>query len=86
MENGLRINGVNNGRMYTTTPDFSAGGVAFFSGNGGNKPEIIEAKIFIDAVKGKGKLTVLPEQAAVVTRILEAIYKSAETGKPVFFD
>ena len=27
-----------------------------------------------------------PEQAIVVTKILEAIYTSAESGKPVFFD
>ena len=29
---------------------------------------------------------VLPEQAAVVTRVIEAIYKSAETGETIFFD
>ena len=27
-----------------------------------------------------------PEQAYVVTQILEAIYESQKTGKPVFFD
>jgi len=27
-----------------------------------------------------------PEQAFVVTQILEAIYESNKTGKPVFFD
>ena len=32
------------------------------------------------------KPTVLPEQALVVTEVLEAIYTSAKTGKPVFFD
>ena len=31
-------------------------------------------------------LRVLPEQALVVTQILEAIYESAKTGKPVYFD
>ena len=29
---------------------------------------------------------VLPEQAMVVSQILEAIYVSSATGKPVFFD
>ena len=27
-----------------------------------------------------------PEQAIVVTKILEAIYTSSATGKPVYFD
>lgn len=82
----LHINGVRNGRQYIFTPDFKAGGVAFFSGEGSATPDLIEAKTFIDAIRGKGKLTVLPEQAAVVTRILDAIYQSAATGKPVYFD
>ncbi len=81
----LRINGVNNGRQYITTPDFGSGGVAFFDGEKVG-PEVIEAKTFIDAIRGKGKLTVLPEQAACVTRILDAIYESAKTGKPVHFE
>ena len=29
---------------------------------------------------------VLPEQAYVVTQILEGIYTSAKTGKPFYFD
>ena len=29
---------------------------------------------------------VKPEQAYVVTQILEAIYTSSKTGKPVYFD
>ena len=83
----LRINGINNGRQYITTPDFAAGGVAFFDGtNAINDPATIEAKTFLDAIRGKGKLVVLPEQASVVTRILDAIYESARTGKPVYFD
>ena len=31
-------------------------------------------------------LTVEPEQALVVTQILEAVYESAKTGKTVYFD
>ena len=84
-DNGkLRINGVNNGRQYITTPDFGAGGVAFFDGASAD-PEVIEARVFINAIRGTGELTVLPEQAAVVTRILDAIYESEKTGKPVYF-
>ena len=50
------------------------------------RPEDIEADIFYKAVKGEGELVVKPEQAYVVTQILDAIYKSSETGEPVYFD
>ena len=33
-----------------------------------------------------GEVVVKPEQAIVVTKILEAIYESAKTGKAVYFD
>lgn len=81
----LRINGVNNGRQYITNPDFSKGGVDFFNGKTA-KPIVIEAMTFINAIRGKGELVVRPEQAATVTLILDAIYKSAKTGKPVYFN
>lgn len=85
MKDGLRINGVRHDKQYVTKPELRAGGVAFYEG-GSEKPEVLEQRAFINAVLGKGKLTVLPEQAIVVTRILEAIYESARTGKPVYFN
>lgn len=85
MEDGLRINGVKNGLQYATKYELRPGGVDFYSGDS-EKAEDIEARTFIDAVLGKGRPVVLPEQAATVTRILDAIYKSAKEGKPVYFD
>ena len=41
---------------------------------------------WIDAIKNDGQPAVLPEQAAVVTRVIEAIYESAATGKTIAFD
>ena len=41
---------------------------------------------WIEAIKYDGEPAVLPEQAAVVTRVLEAVYESARTGKTIFFD
>ena len=38
------------------------------------------------AVVGEGEIVIKPEQAYVVTQLLEAIYTSAATGKPVYFD
>jgi len=42
-----------------------------------------ECQTWLDAIAGKGELVVYPEQACVVTEILEAIYESARTGKLV---
>ena len=86
MLDGLRINGVKNGRQYIMKPDFHAGSVAFFSGAGGSEPSDLEAANFSAAILDGEELNVKPEQAAVVTRILEAIYESEKTGKPVYFD
>jgi len=82
---GLTLNGVRNGRQYTLVPSLQSGGVAFYKGSSA-KAEDMEAHTFRDAILGKGKLCVLPEQALVVTKILEGIYKSAATGKPHYFE
>jgi predicted dehydrogenase len=81
----LIMNGVKNGRLYTLEPALQAGGVAFYDGEN-LKAADLEARAFRNAVQGKGKLSVLPEQAIVVTRILEGIYKSAASGKPHYFE
>lgn len=86
MLDGLRINGVKNGRQYIMKPNFSTGGVAFFDGAGGKDPADYEAANFSAAILDGQELNVKPEQAAVVTRILEGIYKSQQTGKPYYFD
>ena len=49
-------------------------------------PAITEAKRWIDAVINDKDPVVKPEQACVVSEILEAIYTSAKTGEPVYFD
>ncbi len=81
----LRINGVKNGTKYIEEPSFEAGGVAFTAGIAHNPPEK-EQRVFLDACAGKGELTVKPEQAAMVTRLLDAIYESSRKGGPVYFD
>ena len=86
MRDGVRINGVKYGKQYVEKPNLEVGGVAFFDGASGAKPEDVEARVFYNAIEKGTPLTVLPEQALVVTEILEAIYKSAKTGKPVYFD
>lgn len=85
MKDGLRVNCVKHGRQVIEKPDLNAGGVAFFDGNE-VKPDDIEQATFYNAVVNGGEQIVKPEQALVVTEILEAIYKSAATGKEVRFD
>lgn len=85
MKDGLRINRVQYGRQCVEKPDLNAGGVAFFDGEAAN-PEDTEQKVFYEAIVDGKPLTVEPEQALAVTRILEAIYESARTGKTVYFE
>ncbi|MBQ4136680.1 MAG: Gfo/Idh/MocA family oxidoreductase [Clostridia bacterium] len=82
---GARINGVKNGRQYIEKPDLNAGGVAFYDG-ASEDPSDLDMYQWIKAVDTDTDPCVLPEQAYVVTQILEAIYKSAETGEPVYFN
>ena len=62
-----------------------AGGVAFYDGVK-ETPGITEQRRWLDAIENDTDPVVLPEQACVVSEILEAIYTSARTGKPVYFD
>ncbi len=52
----------------------------------GEKPGEIEAGQWLDAIINDSEPLVQPEQAFAVTQILDAIYKSAESGKEYFFN
>lgn len=82
---GARINGVRMGKQYKLIPDLNAGGVAFYDG-ASCQPHELEQKQWIRAILDGTKPTVLPEQAYVVTQILEGIYESAKSGKPYYFN
>ena len=86
MQDGLRINKADLGVLETIKPSLDGKGVAFFDANSGPSPADIECKTFYDAVIDGKELVVKPEQALVVTEILEAIYESNKTGKAVYFD
>jgi predicted dehydrogenase len=45
----------------------------------------MEALTFYNSITKGTPLVVEPEQACVVSQILEAIYISAKTGKPYYF-
>lgn len=85
MLDGLRINGSEFSKLFTKKPSLDAGGVAFYDGNEESAADI-EARLWIDCIQNNTDPIVKPEEALVVTEILEAIYESAKTGKPVYFD
>ena len=84
MKDGLRINSVKYNKQVTEKPQLDAAGVAFYDGSD-EIADDIEQKVFIEAITKGTELVVKPEQALVVTQILEAIYESAKTGKQVYF-
>ena len=85
IKGGVSINKAEFGRLIEIRPDMSAGGVAFYDGVK-ETPAITEQMRWLDAIENDTDPVVLPEQACVVSEILETIYKSARTGQPVYFD
>ncbi|MGJ7044332.1 Gfo/Idh/MocA family protein [Thermoanaerobacterium thermosulfurigenes] len=85
MKDGLRINGEMNGRLYTTKIDLSSGGVAFYEGKAEDAADL-EARLWIESIINDTEPVVKPEEAYIVSQILEAIYTSSKTGKPVYFN
>ena len=80
----LQINKIEHNNHVTTGPS-AGGGIFGFSGGGSQAPQDLEARQWIDAIKKGTEPLVKPEEALVVTQILEAIYESAKTGKVVTF-
>jgi predicted dehydrogenase len=85
MEDGLRVNGEKHSRMYMNKVQLDAKGVDFYDGKK-ESPQDTEIRMWIDAVINDKTPVVTPEQACVVSEILEALYESAKTGKAVYFD
>ncbi len=74
--------GKNNQLMEQTIS--GGGSVAYFEGSS-SKPGVLEAKQWLSAVKNNTSPLVKPEEAFMVTRVLEAIYASAEQNKTIVF-
>lgn len=85
MADGLRFNMVDLGRQTVKKPDLSGSGVAFFEGVSSGDPSDVECSQWLSAIRNDTQPLVLPEQALVVTEILEAIYTSARTGEAFYF-
>ena len=68
-----------------TEESLSAGGtIAFFEG-GSDKEEVIECNQWLNAIINDTEPLVKPEQAFMVTKILDNIYKSAREGHEIKF-
>ncbi|MDQ0362075.1 Gfo/Idh/MocA family protein [Breznakia pachnodae] len=74
--------GKNNQLMEETLSP--VGGVAYFGGGGGEEGSI-DAKQWFEAIANGTEPLVKPEEALAVTKILDAIYKSAKENKEVRF-
>ena len=85
MKDGLRINYIHHNTQVVEKPELSSGGVAFFSGKEKSAADY-EQELFYHIVVDGAEQVVKPAQAAVVTRILEAVYRSAESGETIYFD
>lgn len=78
----LVINGTTGG-ILTEEHISDLGAIAFFEGRGGGTPEIKECKQWLEAILQDKEPLVKPEQAFVVTQVLDTIYKSAAQGHEI---
>lgn len=81
----VRINSVEYGKQKIEEFTFSGKGVPFFDANNQPIDTVVECGQWLDAIIEDKQPIVLPEQAIVVTRILEAIYNSAKENKAITF-
>jgi predicted dehydrogenase len=82
----VRYNGEHKGKLFIQN---YAMGAAFIGGEEGQEDfsgGYLEIKTWLDAIRNDTEVVVKPEQAYTVTRILEAIYESAASGKAVYMD
>lgn len=79
----LIFNRTHNG-MLTEEELSATGNIAYFAGNM-SEPGAFEAKQWLEAILYNKEPLVRPEQAFVVTKILDGIYQSAAAGKEIVF-
>ncbi|MDR4887428.1 Gfo/Idh/MocA family oxidoreductase [Fredinandcohnia sp. QZ13] len=70
----LQLNQAKHGMLLNTVAEWVPGE---------DSPDIPQAKNFVDSCLGIDELIVKPEQALQVSKIIDAIYKSSETGNSI---
>lgn len=81
---GLRINGEKSGSLYINKIDVNKQTLDLYRGEDLTVFQL-EEKTWIESIVNDTEPFVKAEQAVVVSEILEALYKSAETGKAINF-
>jgi predicted dehydrogenase len=84
MREGLRINSADMDVLTVNKPAVLPSGLDVFEAPPAVPSGIPFARAWIDCIRNDTDPVVKPEQALVVTQILEAIYKSSKTGKTVY--
>ena len=82
-KNELIYNRGRNGQLMEETIS-AAGEVAFFGGSAGD-PATVDNRQWLEAIINGTEPLVKPEEALTVTKILDAIYQSAEQNKEIKF-
>lgn len=85
MVDGVRINKADLGKLVTIKPAVLPGVAGVFDAPDSPAAGLAEARAWIDSIRSNRDPLVLPEQAMVITRILEGIYQSARTGRTIEF-
>lgn len=84
MKNGLILTGELENAIYSVRPEFLGEGPRTLAKDVKRTvPSYLEARAFIDCILNDGAPAVLPRQALVVAQIVEALYESDRTMKPV---
>ena len=83
-QNELIYNRARNGQLMQETISPS-GQIAYFEGGGGGAEGTVDCRQWLEAIQKGTEPLVKPEQALVVTRILDNIYVAADTNKEVRF-
>jgi len=85
MRDGVRVNGERDGKLFAESVHPTEADRDLFKDENLSAQEY-EAKQWIYSVVNNIPPLTKPEQACVVSEIIEAIYKSSETGKTIYFD
>ncbi|UQZ85423.1 putative oxidoreductase YcjS [Paenibacillus konkukensis] len=86
MDDSLRLNGERLGRLYDHKIRFDSAPVVFYGAQKDETPADMEARLWIECILNDTEPFVKPEQALVVSEILEAIYESAATGQTIYLN
>jgi predicted dehydrogenase len=78
----LILNKIVAGKQAEINVDTMNGMVAYFASTA-EPLEVLECRAWLDALDGRAELCIKPEEAFTVTKILDAVYASARSGRQI---